>query len=211
MPNKTKAPSALLALPSAGSSAAGSSATGSVFRISKASGAVSLAPRAPAAAAPPPSQLGSLAPAAAAQAAAAASMSRGERKKIRESTAGADWGHMRAPTLTTELKRDLLVVKMRNVLDPKRFYRSSDDGTAKVLPDGHARGGRHRSEWVTRKQHQGTIVEAAVGRRRAQARQVAVSQIPGGDDGRLRRKGREGRPGRQERQGGSRGVQKQRR
>ena len=43
-------------------------------------------------------------------------------------TAGAAWGHMKAPTLTPELKRELLIVKMRGVLDPKRFYRSADDG-----------------------------------------------------------------------------------
>jgi hypothetical protein len=47
-------------------------------------------------------------------------------------TAGAAWGHMRAPTLTTELKRDLLLVKMRGAMDPKRFYRSADNG--KSLP-----------------------------------------------------------------------------
>ena len=55
---------------------------------------------------------------------------KGSRKS--EDTAGASWGHMRAPQLTTELKRDLLLVKMRGALDPKRFYRSSDSG--KGLP-----------------------------------------------------------------------------
>ena len=216
MPKKTKAPSALLALPSAGSSAAGSSATGSVFRISKASGAVSLAPRAPAAAAPPPSQLGSLAPAAAAQAAAAASMSRGERKKIRESTAGADWGHMRAPTLTTELKRDLLVVKMRNVLDPKRFYRSSDDG--KGLPKYFQMGtlveGATDQNKLTRKQRKGTMVEELLSddavRKRAKSQFLKFqAETMAGRERKGSRKGpaKGGRSGK----AGSRGVQKQRR
>lgn len=57
------------------------------------------------------------------------------RKRKSESaldTAGAAWGHMRAPTLTAELKRELLLVKMRDAIDPKRFYRSADGG--KALP-----------------------------------------------------------------------------
>ena len=41
-------------------------------------------------------------------------------------TAGAGWGHMTAPEMTQEVKRELLVVKMRGALDPKKFYRSSD-------------------------------------------------------------------------------------
>lgn len=47
-------------------------------------------------------------------------------------TAGAAWGHMRAPELTAEAKRELLIVKMRGALDSKRFYRASDNG--KGLP-----------------------------------------------------------------------------
>lgn len=43
-----------------------------------------------------------------------------------EQTAGKAWGDMKAPVLTTELKRELLVVKMRGSIDPKKFYRSSD-------------------------------------------------------------------------------------
>ena len=53
-------------------------------------------------------------------------------KKEIADTAGAAWNHMRAPELTQEVKRELLVLKMRGVLDPKRFYRSSDHG--KALP-----------------------------------------------------------------------------
>ena len=48
------------------------------------------------------------------------------KSKKRADTAGSAWGNMAAPELTTELKRELLVVKMRGALDPKRFYRSSD-------------------------------------------------------------------------------------
>ena len=52
--------------------------------------------------------------------------SRKSKKKERPDTAGAAWGHMTAKELTPELKRDLQIIRMRGVLDPKRFYRSSD-------------------------------------------------------------------------------------
>lgn len=39
---------------------------------------------------------------------------------------------MAAPQLTKDLKRELLLIKMRGAMDPKRFYRSADDG--KALP-----------------------------------------------------------------------------
>ncbi|GIJ89868.1 hypothetical protein Asppvi_008814 [Aspergillus pseudoviridinutans] len=38
-------------------------------------------------------------------------------------TAGADWFHLPKTELTTELKRDLQLVRMRSVLDPKRHYK----------------------------------------------------------------------------------------
>lgn len=46
------------------------------------------------------------------------------RKTKEEPTdAGAKWFHMRKPEMTTLLKRDLLVLKNRSVLDPKRHYK----------------------------------------------------------------------------------------
>lgn len=41
----------------------------------------------------------------------------------KEATAGADWFHLPKTNLTPELKRDLQLLKMRNVLDPKRHYK----------------------------------------------------------------------------------------
>lgn len=38
---------------------------------------------------------------------------------------------MRPPEMTDEVKRDLEVLQMRNVLDPKRFYKHND---RKTLP-----------------------------------------------------------------------------
>ena len=49
----------------------------------------------------------------------------------REKTKGAAWFGMGAPEMTEETKRDLEVLQMRNVADPKRFYKKND---LKVLP-----------------------------------------------------------------------------
>ncbi|KAJ2703050.1 rrna-processing protein fcf2 [Coemansia sp. IMI 203386] len=43
----------------------------------------------------------------------------------KEQSAGKNWFGMKAPVLTPELKNDLRVLQMRNVLDPKRFYKKS--------------------------------------------------------------------------------------
>ncbi|KAJ2161730.1 rrna-processing protein fcf2 [Coemansia sp. RSA 552] len=48
-----------------------------------------------------------------------------EAAKEREQTAGKSWFGMKAPVMTDELKNDLRVLQLRNVLDPKRFYKKS--------------------------------------------------------------------------------------
>ncbi len=48
------------------------------------------------------------------------------RRVEREKTKGADWFHMPAPEMTEEKKRDLEVLRMRSVIDPKRFYKKND-------------------------------------------------------------------------------------
>ncbi|KAJ1723713.1 rrna-processing protein fcf2 [Coemansia erecta] len=45
--------------------------------------------------------------------------------------AGKKWFGMKAPVLTPELKNDVRVLQLRNVLDPKRFYKK-DAGTKKI-------------------------------------------------------------------------------
>ncbi|KAJ2708534.1 dTDP-fucopyranose mutase [Coemansia spiralis] len=55
-----------------------------------------------------------------------------ERAREREQTAGKQWFGMKAPAMTPELKNDLRVLQLRNVLDPKRFYKKST--TAKGIP-----------------------------------------------------------------------------
>ncbi|EEB09618.1 rRNA processing protein Fcf2 [Schizosaccharomyces japonicus yFS275] len=47
----------------------------------------------------------------------------GQKKKGIRDTAGSDWFEMPAGELTESVKRDIQLLKMRNVLDPKRHYR----------------------------------------------------------------------------------------
>ncbi|CAL4070830.1 unnamed protein product, partial [Meganyctiphanes norvegica] len=53
------------------------------------------------------------------------------RKRQREKTAGSGWNNMKAPEITPEVQRDLEILQMRGVLNPKRHYKNSD---MKVLP-----------------------------------------------------------------------------
>eukprot|EP00898_Chlorokybus_atmophyticus_P005962 jgi/Chlat1/6367/Chrsp44S05834 len=46
--------------------------------------------------------------------------------KVAPDTAGSNWYDLPAPTLTTQLKRELQLLKLRSVTDPKRFYKSAD-------------------------------------------------------------------------------------
>lgn len=48
------------------------------------------------------------------------------RKEERSKTKGPGWFGLPAPEMTDELKHDLEVLRMRHVLDPKRFYKKND-------------------------------------------------------------------------------------
>lgn len=50
-----------------------------------------------------------------------------------KATAGPEWFDMPKTNLTTELKRDLQLIKMRSVLDPKRHYKK--DNSKQLAPD----------------------------------------------------------------------------
>ncbi|KAI8561973.1 hypothetical protein RHMOL_Rhmol04G0382300 [Rhododendron molle] len=54
------------------------------------------------------------------------------RKQIKD-TAGKNWFDMPAPTITPELKKDMQLLKLRSVLDPKRHYKKGDS-KSKTLP-----------------------------------------------------------------------------
>lgn len=52
----------------------------------------------------------------------------------RAKTTGDGWFGMKAPEITSELKNDLKVLKMRASLDPKHFYKKNDrDGLPKYF------------------------------------------------------------------------------
>ncbi|KAJ1787724.1 hypothetical protein LPJ62_003225 [Coemansia sp. RSA 2167] len=55
-----------------------------------------------------------------------------ELAREKDQTAGKRWFGMAAPVLTPELKNNLRVLQLRNVLDPKRFYKK--DGALKKMP-----------------------------------------------------------------------------
>lgn len=54
-------------------------------------------------------------------------------RKQRKDTTGSSWFDMPAPVVTPELKQDLQLLKLRNVMDPKRHYKKSDS-KLKALP-----------------------------------------------------------------------------
>ncbi|QSZ34831.1 hypothetical protein DSL72_007690 [Monilinia vaccinii-corymbosi] len=51
--------------------------------------------------------------------------------KAKQATAGAKWYNMPKTVVTPELKRDLQLLRLRSVLDPKRFYKK-DSARAEV-------------------------------------------------------------------------------
>ncbi|NWX57167.1 TDIF2 protein, partial [Promerops cafer] len=85
-----------------------------------------------------------------------------QRRAEREKTTGDGWFGMKAPEITSDLKNDLKVLKMRASLDPKHFYKKNDrDGFPKYFQVGtvvdspidfyHSR--------IPKKQRKRTIVE----------------------------------------------------
>ncbi|XP_074523839.1 deoxynucleotidyltransferase terminal-interacting protein 2 isoform X2 [Halichoeres trimaculatus] len=60
-----------------------------------------------------------------------------KRKMEKEKTTGDGWFNMKAPEITSELKGDLQVLRMRGSTDPKRFYKKNDrDGFPKYFQIG---------------------------------------------------------------------------
>nr|CAB3239388.1 deoxynucleotidyltransferase terminal-interacting protein 2 [Phallusia mammillata] len=52
-----------------------------------------------------------------------------QRRAIKNATSGKKWFDMKAPELTDEVKRDMKILQMRSILDPKRFYKKNDRKT----------------------------------------------------------------------------------
>ncbi|XP_012232413.1 deoxynucleotidyltransferase terminal-interacting protein 2 [Linepithema humile] len=49
-----------------------------------------------------------------------------KRREKRKQGTGAGWFNMRAPQITSEIRHDLEVLRMRSALDPKHFYKKND-------------------------------------------------------------------------------------
>jgi len=82
--------------------------------------------------------------------------------KEREKTKGYEWFNMPAPEMTEEKKNDLLVVQMRQALDPKHFYkRSAVKGNPKYFQMGTFVEApvEFYSSRVPKKQRKQTLVE----------------------------------------------------
>jgi hypothetical protein len=57
-------------------------------------------------------------------------------KKQRDNSAGQGWFGMRPTPMSDQLKSDLAIIRNRNYLDPKKFYKSADSFKGKVLQVG---------------------------------------------------------------------------
>lgn len=79
----------------------------------------------------------------------------------KEKTAGANWFDMPRTDLTPELKRDLQLIKMRNVLDPHRHYKKDSSVFPEYSQVGTVIEGNteYFSSRLTRKERKKTIVE----------------------------------------------------
>ncbi|RUS18611.1 Fcf2 pre-rRNA processing-domain-containing protein [Endogone sp. FLAS-F59071] len=89
-------------------------------------------------------------------------LSKKERAELRAQTAGPGWFSMPRPNLTPELKRDLQLLKLRNVLDPKRHYKKDDSkGLPTYFQVGTIVEAPHEfySSRLTRRERKSTIVD----------------------------------------------------
>ncbi|KAG0309653.1 hypothetical protein BGZ97_013011 [Linnemannia gamsii] len=55
-------------------------------------------------------------------------VSKRQKQEEKEKTTGKKWFDMPQQVLTPELRRDLQILRLRNVLDPKRFYKREEKG-----------------------------------------------------------------------------------
>ena len=57
-------------------------------------------------------------------------------RKQHDNTAGSGWFNMTPTPMTDQLKTDLSIIRNRNYIDPKKFYKSGDSFEGKVLQVG---------------------------------------------------------------------------
>jgi hypothetical protein len=98
-------------------------------------------------------------------AAAEDKLARENDRTSRGKSAGSKWFNMQGHELTKENERDLQLIKMRSVLDPKRFYKAYDHKGKRALPKVFQVGtmieGAHefKSGRLTKKQRKETFAD----------------------------------------------------
>merc|ERR1712232_73135 len=82
-------------------------------------------------------------------------------KRPLDKTAGSGWFNMEPAKMTEELKMDLEMLKMRNYIDPKRFYKSHDKIDGKIVQLGTVIEGaaEYHSSRLTKKQRRMNFTE----------------------------------------------------
>ncbi|KAH8969289.1 hypothetical protein BDL97_02G025700 [Sphagnum fallax] len=83
-------------------------------------------------------------------------------KKAAKDTAGSKWFDMPAPTVTPEIKKELQLLQLRGVMDPKRHYKASDmKGIPKYFQIGTVveGGADFYSGRLTKKERKGTFAD----------------------------------------------------
>ncbi|KAL6193534.1 PREDICTED: rRNA-processing protein fcf2-like [Fragaria vesca subsp. vesca] len=83
-----------------------------------------------------------------------------QRKQLKDTT-GSNWFDMPAPTMTPELQKDLKLLKLRSVMDPKRHYKKGDSQTAKYFQVGTVveSASDFFSGRLTKKERKATVAE----------------------------------------------------
>ena len=89
-----------------------------------------------------------------------ASSSSSSSDALKRKSLGKGWFDMVPAELTSELKRDINVIKMRNYLDPKKFYKKPDK-MRNILHVGTVieGSGDSKSARLTKKERRQTLVE----------------------------------------------------
>ncbi|KAI9284549.1 Fcf2 pre-rRNA processing-domain-containing protein [Umbelopsis sp. AD052] len=88
-------------------------------------------------------------------------VSRKDKQKEKEATAGKGWFDMPKTEITPEIKRDLQVIRLRNVLDRKRHYKKSDSKDPTYFQVGTVIEGPTEffSSRLTKRERKQTIVD----------------------------------------------------
>ncbi|TVU28372.1 hypothetical protein EJB05_19889 [Eragrostis curvula] len=112
-------------------------------------------------------------------------------KKSVKDTPGKGWFDMPAPTVTPELKKDLEILQLRHVMDPKRHFKRS--GKSKALPKYFQVGtiiepaSESYSSRLTKKERKTTLVDEILSDpslksyRARKVREIQESRTPGGN------------------------------